>query len=128
MFWNTYNNIQYFQYFFRIKLDGKIFDTVENKNPQVFQNVKVLACSQESTECHYGYPPAGAIISSLVYQGKFSIGILYIIQIIQLIQYNISFNYNNYKCQPYVHNIHLGTIFHSVSGCEGPLLHSTQHV
>ena len=63
-------NIQYFQYFFEIKLDGKIFDTVENKNPQVFHNVKVLACSIERTACHYGYPPAGAFISSLVYQGK----------------------------------------------------------
>ena len=63
--------IQYFQYFFEIKLDEEIFDTVENENPQVFQNVKVLACSLESTQCHPGYPPAGAIISSLVYEGKF---------------------------------------------------------
>ena len=70
-FFYTYIILQYFQYFFKIKLDGEIFDTVENENPQVFQNVKVLACSRDSTECHYGYPSAGASISSLVTQGKF---------------------------------------------------------
>ena len=46
---------------------------MENKNPKVFQNVKVLVCALKGSDCHYGYPSAGAIISSLVYQGKIGI-------------------------------------------------------
>ena len=51
-----------FQYFFELKLNGKVVHRVENENPQTFNDVEVWASNGD-----YIYAPADAYIEDLRY-------------------------------------------------------------